>query len=311
MSSDITSYRDYNKIYTNKYTIAEINHIGVLFQKKWNSKKKNDMKEECYLFLKKGFFVSKIQNLWKNYIIKLFNITQGPAKFNRSLCNNVEDFLTTETMKEINYYFFISYKDVDGFIYGFNIISLFNLIKKNDLKNPYTRNIFSPELILLVEQRISYNKMLNKTYHEINDQFYKKMTIDDNLFQLFQKIDSLGNYTQCEWLINLSPYYMRRFIMELYDIWNYRAQILNETKLLVCPPFGTPFQDIPTNIISSTMYIDNKLIKQYCYVIINNLINSAVLPQNQNLGCIFVLTALTLVNSEAANALPWLFQSVI
>lgn len=310
MSSDITSYRDYNKIYTNKYTISEIKHIGILFHTKWHNKKKNELKEECYLFLKKGFFVSKIQKLWKKYLIKLFNKSQGPAKFNRTLCNNVEDFLTTETMKEIDYYFFISYKDIDGFVYGFNIISLFNLIQKKDLKNPYTRNIFSPELILLVEERISYNKLLNKTYHEINDLFYKKMTIDDNLFQLFQKIDSLGNYTQCEWLINLSPYYMRRFILELYDIWNYRAQILNETKLLICPS-NTPFHNIPITIIGSTMYIDNKIIKQYCFNIINNLINSAVLPQNQNLGCIYVLTALTLVNSEAANALPWLFQSVI
>ena len=51
--------------------------------------------------------------------------------------------------------------------------------------------------------------------------------------------------------------------------------------------------------------------KKYCYTIVNTLINSAESVQNQNLGAIYVLTALTLVNSDAANALPWLFQSVI
>jgi len=65
------------------------------------------------------------------------------------------------------------------------------------------------------------------------------------------------------------------------------------------------------HIISSTIYIDIVTIKKYCYTVINTLITSAENVHNQNLGAIYVLTALTLVSSEAANALPWLFQSVI
>ena len=304
------SFDDFNKIYCNKYTIPQLKKIGEKFCMKWKSKKKNDIQQECYTFLKNSYYVSKIQKLWRNFFIRTFNKTQGPAIFKRSLCNNMEDFLTTETMKEIDYYFFVSFKDTDGFIYGFNIISLFNLIKKKDLKNPYTRNIFSPELILMVERRIHYNKLLNKTYHEINDSC-RKMTIDDKLNELFEKIDSLGNYSQSEWLTSLNSFYLRKFILELFDIWNYRAQILNETKIGICPPFGTPFREIPMHIISSHVYVDIITIKKYCYTIVNNLINSAQIAQNQNLGAIYVLTALTLVNSEAANALPWLFQSVI
>jgi len=306
------TFADFNKIYCNKYTITQLKKVGDKFNIKWKSKKKADVQNECFTFLKKSYYVVKIQKLWRNYFIRLFNKTHGPAIFKRSICNNVEDFLTTETMNEIHYYFFISYKDIDGFTYGFNIISLFNLIKKKDIKNPYTRNIFSPELILMVERRIHYNKLLNKTYHEINDTSNKmSMTIDDKINELFQKIDSFGNYSQSEWLTSLNNFYLRKFIIELFDIWNYRAQILNEIKLTICPPFGTPFREIPMHIITSTMYIDNNTIKKYCYTIVNALINSAENIQNQNLGAIYVLTALTLVNSEAANALPWLFQSVI
>jgi hypothetical protein len=313
MTETIT-FADFNKIYCNKYTILQLKQIGDKFNTKWKSKKKTDIQNECFSFLKKSYYVAKIQKIWRNYFIRLFNKTLGPAGFTRSICNNLEDFLTTESMNEIDYYFFVSYKDTDGFIYGFNIISLFNLIKKKDLKNPYTRNIFSPELILMVERRIHYNKLLNKTYHEINDTSNSRkmtMTIDDKINELFQKIDSFGNYSQSEWLTSLNNFYLRKFIIELFDIWNYRAQILNETKLVICPPFGTPFREIPMHIISSTMYIEINIIKKYCYTIVNALINSAESAQNQNLGAIYVLTALTLVNSEAANALPWLFQSVI
>ena len=308
--TEIITFDNFNKIYCNKYTILQLKKIGDKYNIKWKSKKKADIQNECFSFLKKSYYVSKIQKLWRNYFIRLFNKTHGPALFKRSICNNLEDFLTTETMDEIDYYFFVSYKDSDGFIYGFNIISLFNLIKKKDLKNPYTRNIFSPELILMVEQRIHYNKLLKKTYHEINDSC-RKMTIDDKINELFQKIDSFGNYSQSEWLTSLNTFYLRKFIIELFDIWNYRAQILNETKIIICPPFGTPFREIPMHIISSTIYIDIVTIKKYCYTIINTLITSAENVHNQNLGAIYVLTALTLVSSEAANALPWLFQSVI
>jgi len=308
--NEIVSFADFNKVYCNKYTIPKLKEIGLKFKMKWKSKKKNDIQQECFTFLKTSYYIAKIQKLWRNYLIRIFNKTQGPAIFKRSLCNNMEDFLTTETMNEIDYYFFVSYKDTDGFTYGFNIISLFNLIKKKDLKNPYTRNIFSPELILMVEKRIHYNKLLKKTYHEINDTC-RKMTIDDKINELFQKIDSFGNYSQSEWLTSLNTFYLRKFIIELFDIWNYRAQILNETKIMICPPFGTPFREIPMHIISSTVYIDVVTIKKYCYTIVNTLINSAENVHNQNLGAIYVLTALTLVSSEAANALPWLFQSVI
>ena len=132
--NEIVSFADFNKVYCNKYTIPKLKDIGVKFKKIFKSKKKNELQQECFTFLKNSYYASKIQKLWRKHLICVFNKTQGPAIFNRSLCNNMEDFLTTETMKEIDYYFFISYKDTDGFIYGFNIISLFNLIKKKILK---------------------------------------------------------------------------------------------------------------------------------------------------------------------------------
>ena len=55
-------------------------------------------------------------------------------------------------MKEIDYYFFFSFKDTDGFNYGFNLISIYNLIVKKDTRNPYTRNYFSVDLIELVQR---------------------------------------------------------------------------------------------------------------------------------------------------------------
>jgi hypothetical protein len=303
---DITSYSDFNLLRDNSYTINEMKQFGTKFVFKFKQKKKKEMKDELYVFLRNNYYALKIQHVWHTYFIKLFNKSQGPARFKRALCNNVEDFLTTETVQEIDYYFFFSYKDSDGFIYGFNLISIYNLIIKKDTKNPYTRNSFSIELIETIHKRINYNKILNKTYHELTNE--PPVNSDTKLFALFQKMDLLGNYTQAEWLIDLTPYYLRRFILELYDIWEYRAQLTIETKLAIC---GAPFRDIPMHLIQTQHNMNKEVLKQFCATIINNFINSSQIRENQYLGSIYVLSSLTLVNNNAAESMPWLYQSVV
>ncbi len=304
------TYNDYDFLKKYNYTIKELKDICNLFGYRPTNKKKQDLNDECYYFLRKSYYIKKIQKQWRKWIIYSFNKSQGPAIFNRKLCNNVDDFLTTETMNEIDYYFFISFKDNDGFIYGFNIISLYNLILKENNYNPYTRNPFNENFIKTIKTRTIYNKILGKINHSINEQVQYK-TIDQKLNGLFQKMDSLGNYTQSEWLTNLSSHKIRTFIIELYDIWNYRAQLTPEIKLLICPPNGNPFINIPLQTIQLNPNLNISLIKHYSYMIINSLIYSAVLRENQSLGAIYVLSALTLASTEAAEALPWLYESVL
>ena len=308
MTKMISRYSDYSKLRNSNYTLIELKEIYKRFKIKWKQKIKKDIVEDCYTHLKNHHFASKIQRFLSNYFIKIFNKTQGPARLKREICNNVEDFLTTETMKEIDYYFFLSYRDTDGFVYGFNVISIYNLILKRDTKNPYTRNEFSMELIEMVIKRIEYNRILKKVHHDISP---TQLTANNKLITLFQKIDLLGNYTQVEWLISLSPFYIRRFILELYDIWDYRSQLTKEMKINICPPLGYPFKDIPMHVIQNNHNISLENLKNYCSIIIHQLINSSSERENQSLGAIYVLSALTLVNPNAAESMPWLYQSVL
>lgn len=48
---------------------------------------------------------------------------RGSAFMDRSRCNNDEDFLTGDTMREVNVDQFVSYSALDGFVYGFDIVS--------------------------------------------------------------------------------------------------------------------------------------------------------------------------------------------
>ena len=49
-------------------------------------------------------------------------------------------------------------------------------------------------------------------------------------------VDSLGNYSDVNWFLKLSKRQLIRYIRELHDIWNYRAQLTSEIKLKICFP---------------------------------------------------------------------------
>jgi hypothetical protein len=97
------------------------------------------------------------------------------------------------------------------------------------------------------------------------------------------------------------------FMRELFDVWTYRSQITNDTRHMIYP-LGNPFIHINTHDMGnhSTMNL-----KKMGIVLIENLTTKGINTDSQSLGAFYVLGALTLVNSEARNSLPWLYQSFL
>ena len=55
---------------------------------------------------------------------------------------------------------------------------------------------------------------------------------------------------------------------------------------------------------------DLQILRSYCYLVMDQLLNKAQQTEHQCLGSYYILCALTLVNQEVAEAMPWLYQSV-
>jgi hypothetical protein len=100
-----------------------------------------------------------------------------------------------------------------------------------------------------------------------------------------------------------------KFIRELIDIWNFRAQLSNEVKRNICPPLGEPFRNLSISYIFTESDMDN--VRKIVLDVLEKIINTGINNDMKTLGAYYVLGALTLVNNSAANALPWLYQSLI
>ena len=127
------------------------------------------------------------------------------------------------------------------------------------------------------------------------------------IVELFQFINELGNYSDSSWFNNLNLHRLVIFIRELYDIWNYRAQLSPSMMREIVPPHGNPFLGLQMHL---AQHQNEEYLRKSALRIMDYMVKSGHTNDNRSLGAYYVLAALTLVSDEARNSLPWLYQSV-
>ncbi len=305
-------FHEYDRLLNSKHTAIQLKSIAKGHKLKVSGNK-NELFMRIFTFLRLSSLTLQIQKIFRGHMFRQYKKLQGPAAMCRGICTNASDFLSIEDIKDIDTTQFFSYTDTDGFIYGFDIISLYNLILRsgNKIENPYNRNKIPPYVIDNVKRYLKLSKMLgisvdvtiqNETLDNNGQQ-----SLDTRIMEVFHCIDALGNYSDPQWLLNLNRNRLIRFIRDLHDIWNYRAQITTETKILICPPNGNPFRNVNIHTINNLGTIED--IRGLIIPVLEKFVAGAIEQENRSLGAYYVLGALTIVNENAASALPWLFQS--
>lgn len=310
----ILTTNNYDDISKYNFNIAQLKAIAKIYKLKISGNK-NQLINRIYAYLYLSSFIIKIQKIIRGIIVRKYKKLHGPAAINRKLCNNTYDFITMEPLEEINFHQFLSYKDSDGFIYGFDIISLYNLfIKSKNIEsvlNPYNRNIIPEPVIKTIKSIIRLSKIIDIHIDLHFDDDIKNISNEKSLelraLSLFQNIDALGNYSSSEWFLSLNRFQLIKFIRELSDIWNYRAQLSNEMKRNICPPMGDPFRNLNMTYLNNEININD--VKKIIIKVLEKLVNSGIDNDCKALGAYYVLGALTIINDDAATSLPWLFQS--
>jgi hypothetical protein len=315
---DKLSINNFETMFSYKYNMIELKKICLQYKLQRVGNKESLMLR-IYEYFKNSIYPLKIQRVFRGYLQRKLNKLRGPALNKRSICTNDMDFYTMDDMAEIPTSQFYSYTDEDGFVYGFNILSIHNLIlKESDRpKNPYNRNEFSNKIKDDIKRIIKISRIM-KVPIEID---IKQEIVDPRkrtemrILELFQLMNSYGNYANSEWFTNLSRNEHIRFARELVDIWNYRAQLTNAKKMEICPPHGNPFLGTPyfTNVATyiNLNNLTNDTVTRFNLQIIENLIRTSIDTDNKTLGALYVLSALTLVSNDARNAMPWLYEAAV
>jgi hypothetical protein len=330
---NIPNYNEYNHLLTTNYSVSQLKLIAKYHKLKTTGNKEY-LKKRLYNYLYFSCNVINIQKITRSYLLIKYIKLHGPGFYNKALCCNDVDFCTLDNLNNIPYNQFISFKDENDHLYGFDVLSLYNLfmkVTKNNktripntannnnnnngllnVQNPFTNIFFSYNVLKQLLEYIRLSNLL-KIHIDLNyddlAHLSKNKQEEMKILTLFQRIDSLGNYTNIKWFLELDKYGLIRFIRELVDIWNYRANLSQEIKREIVPPSGNPFYHEHLHIYSLPQYNFTQ-IRKYSITIIDLMINKGINENSCLLGSYYVLCALTMVSSDAANTLPWLYEAV-
>ena len=314
----IPKFREYNTFLNDKHKVMELKQIVKHYKLKCGQKKrKMELKNDIYEYLRNSYYAIKIQAMARGYFHRRLLSLRGPALFNRSLCVNETDFFLLENLTDIGNDEFISFRDdTDDKVYGCTIYSLnsfiINIKDPAHFINPYTRNQLNHSIIDTLISLTRICKALKIKY--MSDEYFEqpKLTpqqkFNQRITNVFKTMDDLGNYTQIEWFYEMETNLKQiKFIRELYDIWNYRANLQQDVKNNISN-FRDPFLNLNISTIAN-MSIER--LNHMVLTIIERFVYSGINEESRVLGSYYVLCALTLVSSSAAEALPWLYNSVI
>ena len=300
----------YTELIKRNFSVPQLKTICRHYKQKVSGNK-NELQNRIFFYMLRSCDASIIQRAWRKHIVKKYHLLRGPAIVRRELCVNDTDFCSMESLKDISYTQFFSYKDTDDKIYGFDLTSLFTLLSKGNLNttNPYNRKVFPRRIRKKINSILRIAQIMKDTIVldiEEPEKVTPQKLIEQRTIDTFHYMDLLGNYTNTSWFTSLGRAALIRFIRELSDIWMYRAQLSETTKREICPPHGNPFGNVLLTLLNCTT---NNL-KKHALDIIEKMVKTGVNQPSQCLGANYVLCAFTLVNENARDSLPWLYQSV-
>ncbi len=316
------SVKNIDLLFIHNYNLAQLKMITRHYKLKQTGNK-NEVFARIFHYLFLSQRITPVQSLFRGHLQRTFQKTRGPALFKRSMCVNQSDFLSMEPIADIPPHQFYSFSDEDGFVYGFEVVSLYNLLfgdatLSNRLRrlppnNPYNRRPISNEVVFNLRKLLRLSKILKSpivTEIESEENDLPEKTLEMRANDLFQTIDQMGHYTSADWFLSLNLYQLRRFVRELTEIWNYRAGITRETKREICPPHGDPFRNIRYVTLFVADAEEDFLDRQKMVMeSLEKIINSGINEDSKSLGAYYVLGSLTLVNRNAALSMPWLYDS--
>lgn len=254
--------------------------------------------------------VLQIQRFWKKWAARQRYSRQGPASNDRTLSQNSTEVYTLESLETIPLVFFFSFADCNRSIWSFDIRSLSHLLKEgSEPQNPYTRQILSPSIIEKVHSRLVWlRKRKYPTLHETGENLTPEQIWNQKVLDVFFKMDALGYRASCRWFDDMVKEEHALFYSKLYRLWTYQLGLTPQEKEDILPGCTKIFKQTPERAVTANH--DLKWWRRTNLNMILEFISRGTSKSQQGLGALYVIMGIVQVIPEAAEAYPWIVESL-
>lgn len=303
------------------FNIAQLKQIASEY-KLLRGGNKEVLRQRVHAHLVRSWFASKIQAFYRGHIFRRYLRAKGmstPARPKNA--SNDEELETLEPVLNIPLDQLFVIPNAGGVPTIYNVVVLRKLVQTQRERekapyDPYTNVPFALGDLERLQEEGRLKRLLGRDRVELvlaesgQVEVQPLVVIDPeavvaNLFRLriidlCSQLDSLGHITNPSWFLNLGVEGWRGLCVELSDIWSYRAQLPRDVKARVAGDFPVP---IPSRLLSNAE-IRHRAMNQA-----ERMVYRGVDRDSKMLGANYLLIALTLVSPEAAEVLPWFYQS--
>lgn len=257
---------------------------------------------------------NKIQSWWRFYSPLLFFRKKGPAFNCKDLAQNQTEVYTMESIKKIPSLFFFSYPDKNKHIWVFDLRSLSHLLSQGiSIINPYTREEISTEAVHTIRERLS---VLRKQKYPVlyiqDDQLSPEQIWNQHVLDVFMKLEALGYSAATQWYNDLSLDDHISLYTMLFQLWGWRLGLTNIDRENIVPGHTHPetrlFRWNPEAIQRERRTL--KWWKKHNLFLMLQFITRSVDKQKQSLGALYVVMGLVSVSEAAAEAYPWISDTL-
>jgi len=319
----IPSYSEYEYVNDKRLKVPDLKAMCKHYKLKVTGNK-NQLQTRLYDFLFESNKCYQLQAVFRRLLVSAWLESHGPALFDRTKAVNTTDFATMDDIEEISADQLFSFvESKSDTIYVFDAGSFATLIKGNILsyrrkaKNPYTMEDLDRCVFLQFNRFIRLSKVLNRNVEyeikdddsaELDSMNQPQLSITQRINRLFQEIDSYGHYTSGDWMEGMSNLDLRHFIYEVIQIFEYRAHLSSNQRARIIPPSGIIHRGNVRTWLAHNLGDRQELLEKAVFVS-ELLVFSGLERDNRQLGCYYVLMALTLCSEEARSAMPWLYEA--
>lgn len=235
---------------------------------------------------------------------------QGPAVYDTTLATNDTEVFSMEPTHTIPSVYRFSFRENTNTLWLFDIRTLLTekkIYKHIELRNPYTRQSFSSDVLLKLQRYIEWlhkRKYFTEIYTSTSELVSIQQHYQQKILELCLFIDAHGYLTNTYWFEDLSLEDIWEFCNELDDLW--LDNLTYEERVEICPWWNEDYITLFTHERLQTRHKSTAL-DRICTCLFE-FVQASPIKENRALACMYILMALCNVSDDCHETYSWLFQ---
>jgi hypothetical protein len=255
-----------------------------------------------------------IQRVWRRLSKRQRFLRQGPAANCRDLAANQTEVYSLDPLASIPLAFFFSFADSQKTIWAFDIRSLSHLVTEgNEIVNPYTRIPIPSETLKRIHSRILWLRQRKyPILYATGESMTQEQIWNQKVLDVFFKMEALGYRASCRWFDEMNLTDHMTFYRRLHRLWMYQLGLTTAEKEAIVPGYNAGLSKLfrhPPDRVESQNH-DLRWWRRANLNLIVEFLTRAPQKSQQGLGALYILMALVQVVPEAAEAYPWVRETL-